>query len=85
VPLAGGRRQQLQRFLARFLLLPTEGLAGYEAAAALYRSCRRAGETPRALTDCLVAAVAVRTGAALLQLDRDFTILARHTGLRLSG
>lgn len=52
-----------------------------ESAAALYRACRNAGETPRQLTDCLVAAVAVRCSMPVLHNDRDFEVLARHTAL----
>lgn len=56
-----------------------------EAAAALYRACRRAGETPRSMLDCLVAAVAVRHDVPVLHRDRDFDVLARHTPLRAVG
>jgi predicted nucleic acid-binding protein len=76
---------RLRRFLGRFELLPVEGLADYEAAAELYRRCRTGGETVRKLTDCLVAAVALRHGAALLHRDQDFEVLARHTPLRVVG
>ncbi len=55
----------------------------YEDAADLYRACRRAGETVRTLTDCLVAALAIRTGAAVLHADEDFAAIARHTALGL--
>lgn len=83
--LAGARDdshlQQLRRLLARCEYLPTEGLATYETAAGLYRSCRRAGETVRALTDCLIAAVALRLGISILHNDRDFDVLARHAGV----
>ena len=44
-----------------------------------------AGETVRKLTDCLIAAVALRHGAALLHRDHDFEVLARHTPLRVAG
>lgn len=83
--LAGARddqhEQRLRRLLSRCDHLPVEGLASYEAAAALYRTCRSAGETVRALTDCLIAAVALRDGATVLHHDRDFDVLARHTGV----
>jgi len=39
--------KRLSRLLGRFELLLVEGLADYEAAAELYRRCRRAGETVR--------------------------------------
>ena len=85
--LAGGRDEvhasQLRRLLTRCEFIPIEGLADFEAAALLYRRCRRAGETVRALADCLVAAVAVRADQDVLHADRDFETLARHTTLRL--
>ncbi len=83
--LAGARdddhHQKLRRLLARCEYLPVEGLASYEAAAGLYRACRQTGGTVRALTDCLIAAVALRVGVSVLHNDRDFDILARHAGV----
>jgi predicted nucleic acid-binding protein len=76
---------RLGRLLGRFELLPVQGLADYEAAAGLYRRCRRAGGTVRKLTDCLIAVVAMRTGAALLHRDKDFDVIARHAPLRVVG
>ncbi len=87
--LAGARDaadvERIQRLLYRFGLLPGEGLLLHEEAAALYRSCRRAGETIRSFVDCVIAAVAIRHEVPLLAADRDFTALARHTQLRLLG
>jgi len=51
--------------------------ADYESAAALYRACRRQGVTVRKLIDCLIAAVALRSGSSLLHADVDFTLLAQ--------
>ncbi len=85
--LAGGRDEahvvQLRRLLARCEFVPTEGLGDFEAAALLYRQCRRAGTTVRSLTDCLIAAVAVRSDLEVLHADKDFDALACHTSLRL--
>ncbi len=75
------RLEELRRFLTRFAHLPTEGLGDYERAAALYRLCRSEGETVRSLTDCLVAAVAIRTRSSVLARDRDFETIARHADL----
>jgi predicted nucleic acid-binding protein len=84
--LAGARDErhllQLRGLLARATMLPTNP-ADYEAAAAMYRSCRVHGDTVRKLIDCLIAAVAVRFEAEVLHADTDFVVLARHTGLRL--
>lgn len=84
--LAGARDEaeavRLRRMLLAQRMLPTVGLADYETAAAAYRLCRRAGETVRSYGDCLIAAVATRTGSEVLHADRDFDVLSRCTGLR---
>lgn len=84
--LAGARDEhhlaQLRGLLGRATMLPTTP-ADYDAAAALYRSCRLRGETVRKLIDCLIAAVAIRAGAEVLHADADFAVLARHAELRL--
>ncbi|MDP9427833.1 MAG: PIN domain nuclease [Actinomycetota bacterium] len=77
------RAARLRRFLAGAELLRQQSPVDAEHAAALYRACRRAGETPRSLNDCLVAAVALRHGVPVLHRDHDFTVLAAHTDLRV--
>lgn len=83
--LAGARRaqhrQDLRRLLARAAALETLP-SDYDAAASIYRTCRRHGETPRSLIDCLIAAIAVRAGATVLHADRDFGVIARHSTLQ---
>lgn len=85
--LAGARdpddRDRLRRLLYSVEFLAVDGPADYERAAELYCACRAGGETPRKLTDCLIAAVAVRNGAELLCEDADFAAIARHSPLRL--
>jgi hypothetical protein len=84
--LAGARHEvhlgDLRRLLARASLLPTRA-TDYEQAAALYRICRRGGETVRRLIDCLIAATAIRAGVPVLHADADFDALARQTPLRV--
>ena len=63
--------------------LPQQPYADAAAAAFIYRTCRRAGETPRNLADCLIAAIALRNSATVLNRDRDFDVIARHTNLRV--
>ena len=77
------RAEQLQRLLDSCIQLPQEPWTDAEVAAALYRACRKAGETPRSLIDCTIAAVAVRSEVPVLHQDRDYEALARHTELRL--
>jgi predicted nucleic acid-binding protein len=86
--LAGARDERqasdLRRLLDRCRFLPLEEPSDHEAAAALYRACRRQGTTVRRLPDCLIAVVAIRAGASLLHLDADFDVLARHAPLRIA-
>jgi len=83
--LAGARDErharELRRLLRRCAFLRLEEPSDHEAAAALYRACRRAGKTVRRLPDCLIAAVAIRTGAQLLHRDSDFDAIALHSPL----
>ena len=85
--LAGARDEAHARKLARLLgsctLLPAQEPSDHEAAASLYRACRREGITVRKLPDLLIAAVAIRTDSPLLQLDEDFQMIARHSPLGL--
>ena len=84
--LAGARDErqlaQLRGLLARTTMLPTSP-ADYELAAGLYRTCRGKGETVRKVIDCLIGAVALRADVELLHADVDFSVLARHTHLRI--
>lgn len=78
-------RDWLRRLLYGNRFLGVNGPADYESAAELYRLCRRGGETPRQLTDCLIAIVAMRNEAELLACDTDFQVIARHAPLRLAS
>jgi hypothetical protein len=80
----GADRDRLRRLLYGLEFLAVDGPADYEQAAELYRACRAGGETPRKLTDCLIATVAIRNGAPLLCEDADFATIARHAPLRLT-
>lgn len=86
--LAGARSdehlRQLRRLLARATSLPIEPV-DYEAAASLYRACRRQGKTVRKLIDCLIGAVALRANVPVLHVDSDFTVLADIANLRLDA
>lgn len=85
--LAGARTRQrehdLRRLLLRFEWLSFDPAGDFDAAARIYRRCRQAGVTPRGLLDCMIAAVAWRTGAALLSYDVDLDRIAGVIGLPL--
>jgi predicted nucleic acid-binding protein len=85
--LAGARDEghlaALRGLLARAVTLPVASVE-YEQAAALYRTCRRQGQTVRRLIDCLIAATAISADVPVLHADADFDVLAAHTPLRLA-
>ncbi len=85
--LAGARDEpharKLSRLLGRCSLLRSEEPSDHEAAAALYRACRRQGTTIRRPPDLLIATIAIRTDTPLLHLDGDFDAIARHAPLRV--
>jgi predicted nucleic acid-binding protein len=58
--------------------------ADYVEAARIHRTCREYGATVRNMLDCLIAAVAIRVGFPLLQADRDFETISRHSALELA-
>lgn len=53
----------------------------YRDAAMIFRAGRRQGSTVRRLTDCLIAAVALRHGLPLVHKDADFEAIAKVTPL----
>jgi predicted nucleic acid-binding protein len=63
------RADDLRRLLLRRHLLAIDAAADFDAAARVYRRCRGVGVTPRGLVDCLVVAVAWRSGASVLAQD----------------
>jgi predicted nucleic acid-binding protein len=85
--LAGARDDTHLRMLRRLVLgcqmIPLRGLSDYEEAAAVYRTCRRAGLTVQRLMDCLIATIAINVNAPLLHADSDFELIAQRTALRL--
>ena len=85
--LAGARTQDrevdLRRLLLRFTLLGFDAAADFDAAASIYRRCRRSGVTPRGMVDCMIASVARRNRATLLSFDADLSRVAKVVGIGL--
>ena len=79
------REAQLRALLLRNALLPFDAVADFDAAARIYRRCRAAGVTPRGMIDCMIAAVAHRSGAALLASDVDLDRVAGVLGIAMDG
>lgn len=77
------REDDLRRMLLRFDLLAFDVAADFDAAASIYRQCRRVGVTPRGLIDCMIASVARRNQATLLAADADLSRVAEIVGIDL--
>lgn len=77
------REDELRRLLGQCHLLPVDPAPDFDAAARIHRRCRGAGVTPRGLIDCLIAAVAWRTGASVLARDVDLERVGGVIGLEV--
>lgn len=62
--------------------LRVDDAVDFRSAAAIYRTARRAGKTIRSITDCLIAALAIRHGATVAHRDADFDVIAALTPLQ---
>jgi predicted nucleic acid-binding protein len=84
--LTGARTAQdatdVRRLLLRGELLTVQTPTDWETAGDLFGRCRRQGQIVRTLSDCLIAAVAIRHDVPVLHRDRDFDVLVRHTSLQ---
>jgi len=84
--LAGAERDGVRRLMNRALAACEDvhqaPRADVDDAVALFQQCRRGGETVRSPVDCLIAAIAIRTGVPVLHNDADFDVLARHSRLQ---
>lgn len=72
---------RLRDHLLRYRWLGVDVVADFDGAARIYRRCRSAGVTPLATIDCLIVAVARRSGAALLARDVDIERIAEVMGV----
>lgn len=80
---AGARDSELARIEYLLGALPDAPLLprlDCGVAADLYRTARRSGLTIRSQIDCMIAAVALRTGLTVLHRDADYEHLAAVSG-----
>ncbi len=77
------REEDLRRLLLRFDLAHFDAVSDFDAAARIYRRCRKAGVTPRGMVDCMIAAVAHRRSLTLLAWDADMFRVAEVIGIEL--
>lgn len=81
----GARERDLRRLMTRFLLLRFDPAIDFDAAARIYRTCRRRGVTPCGMIDCMIASVAHRHSANLLAADRDLHRVAHVIGIPMDS
>ncbi len=85
--LAGARNERrYQRLFNRLTSLgwlPVDPVTDFTGAARIYRVCRANGFTPRGLTDCMIANIALRTESEILTADQDFYRMAELLPLRI--
>lgn len=67
---------QIEKLVSGLRLLSVDAVLDYRDAALAFRAARANGHAIRKMLDCLIAVVAVRTGATLVHRDRDFDVLA---------
>lgn len=79
------READLRRLLLRFHLLRFDPVVDFDAAARVYRTCRRVGVTPRGMVDCMIASVAHRHRTKLLALDADLDRVADAIGIEMDN
>ncbi len=77
------RASELRSLVTRGPMARLAGLDDWEAAATLARAARSTGRPVRSTIDCLIAAVAIRTGMPVVTCGRDFTVLASVSPLQL--
>ncbi len=77
------RENDLRRLLEGFQLVGFDTVTDFDGAVTIYRRCRTAGVTPRGMIDCMIAAVAWRSGATLLSHDADMDRVARVIEIEL--
>jgi predicted nucleic acid-binding protein len=75
----------LERLVNGLPSLSVDSTVDFRTAADIYRAARRAGETIRSSTDCLIAAVAIRHGARIVHRDADFDVITRITSLEATS
>ena len=70
-------REEIERMFSPLVLAPQKRSTTL-LAAEIYQELQRKGLRIRSVVDCLIAATAIETGAAILHKDRDFEFIAEH-------
>ena len=78
---SGAPAHRLGRLLLSQDWVRVEPGLDYRGAVEVFHACRDRGHQIRALSDCLIAAVALRAGVPVAHRDADFEHIAAATGL----
>ena len=73
---------RIEHYLSQWEMLEPAGFPTYREAAAIFRMARAKGVSLTTI-DALIAAIALEHGATVFTLDKDFSRIARLTGLTL--
>src|SRR6266478_1626926 len=73
---------RIEHYLSQWEMLEPRGFRTYREAAAIFRLGRSTGDSLTTL-DALIAAIALEHRATVFTLDKDFSRIARLTGLPL--
>lgn len=73
---------RIEHYLSQWEMLEADGFQTYREAASIFRLGRRKGVTLTTI-DALIAAIALEHGASVFTFDKDFSRIARITGLPL--
>lgn len=79
------RHAKLERLVNGLPSLRVEDAIDFRSAATIYRAARRTGRAIRSISDCLIAALAIRHGASVVHRDADFDVIAAITSLDAQG
>lgn len=72
---------KIERLVNGLPSLAVDAVADFRTAAHISRTARRADHAIASITDCLVAAVAIRHGVEIVHCKADFDFIAAMTGL----
>lgn len=75
--------EEMRLFLSDFVMLDNDSMSVAEKTVSLYRSLRKKGVTIRKTNDCMIASYALLNDVPILQIDRDFSLIAENSPLEL--
>jgi len=71
------KRESIETKFNHFIQL-SQRRSGILLASEIYQELLRKGISIRSIIDCLIAAIAIESGAKILHKDRDFEFIAKH-------